>query len=277
MRAAAEHADCVLASLPLEPEQLRRLATRQGLEPRSATLAFASVIYSVLGQLDTARRYAREAMEWVERVEHPQTLSLVLFYTALSCRIRGELGEALERVERSLALSHEQGNGMLRAYAVLIQGWCLSGLGRPREGLVLIRRGIDDWRSLGFRSLLPFQGHVLAESLLALGEVREGLAVVHEALAGVEATGERDSEVELHRLHGALLWADGRAHEAKPHFLRALALARQQGLGLFELRVTVDLGRLLRALGQPEEVGPLLAALQAGGPGLAPRLTPVEP
>ncbi len=277
MRAAAEHAERVLASLPLELEQLRRLATRQGLEPRSATLAFASVIYSVLGQVDKARRYGREAVEWIERIVHPQTLGLVLFYTAMSCRIRGELGEALERVERSIELSREQGNGMLRAYAGLIQGWCLSGLGRPREGLVLIRRGIDDWRSLGFRSMLPFQGYLLAESLLTLGRVREGLAVVHEALAGVDATGERDSEVELHHLHGELLWADGRAHEAKPHFLLALALARQRGLGLVELRVTESLSRLLRELEQPEEARALLEALQASGPGLAPRLSSAEP
>jgi tetratricopeptide (TPR) repeat protein len=239
------------------------------------TLAFASVIYSALGQLDKARRYGREAEEGAERVDHPQTRASVLFYTALSSRIRGELGEALERVERSLELCREHGNRMLHVYGLLIQGWCLSGLGRPREGLVLIRRGMEDWRSLGFRSMLPFQGYLLAEGLLALGEVREGLAVVREALEGVEATGERCSEVELHHLHGELLRAEGRAHEAKLHFLHALALARQRGLGLIEQHVTDSLSRLPRELEPPEEV--LLQALQAGGPGLAPRPPPVEP
>jgi predicted ATPase len=262
-RAAAEHAEHAMGSIPLEPEQLRRLATRQGMEPRSVTLAMMSVMYSVLGEPDTARRYAREAVEWSERVAHPQTRAFVLLYLAMGCRLRQELRDALAWADRSVAFSREHGDEMLRSYAALIQGWCLSGVGRSQEGLVLIRREIDHWRSLGFRSMLPSQLHMLAQSLLGLGRVQEGLAVVHEALECVEATDERCCEAELHRLRGELLRADGREREAEHSFLRAISVARHQGAGLFELRATVGLSRLLRELGQPEEAERLLARVCA--------------
>ena len=82
---------------------------------------------------------------------------------------------------------------------------------------------------------------------------------VHEALGEARETGERSFEAELHRLRGELLRASGREREAQDDFLRARAVAREQGALLFELRATVGLGRLLRDTGRPEAARRLLA------------------
>ncbi|AKJ00393.1 Adenylate cyclase [Archangium gephyra] len=56
----------------------------------------------------------------------------------------------------------------------------------------------------------------------------------------------------LHRLWGECLRRLERRQEAKYCFLRALAIARQQGAGLFELRATMGLCRLLAERGRPQ-------------------------
>jgi predicted ATPase len=123
---------------------------------------------------------------------------------------------------------------------------------------------------------------LLAESLKAGGQIDEGLAVVAEALAIVEATGERFYEAELHRLRGELLLrqeagaggpSPAEPAAAQPHdpdrsglagaeacFRRALDVARVQGAKSLELRSALSLARLLRDRGRPAEGRRLLGA-----------------
>jgi predicted ATPase len=127
-----------------------------------------------------------------------------------------------------------------------------------------------------------FQLALLAESLQAGGQIDEGLAVAVEALALVEATGERFYEAELHRLRGELLLlrevgevrpspaepAAARPHDPDPSglteaevcFRRALDVARRQGTKSLELRAALSLARLLRDRGELGEGRRLLAA-----------------
>jgi hypothetical protein len=116
---------------------------------------------------------------------------------------------------------------------------------------------------------------------MAGDQIEEALAVAAEALALVEATGERFYEAELHRLRGELLRqaagegrpAPARATAAGPPqsdpagraeaeacFHRALDVACQQGARSLELRAALSLARLLRERGQPAEGRRLLAA-----------------
>jgi adenylate cyclase len=123
---------------------------------------------------------------------------------------------------------------------------------------------------------------LLVESLKAGDQLEEGLAVAAEALAVVEATGERFYEAELHRLRGELLLrqepGEGRPSPAesavaRPHnpdpsgvpeaeacFRRALDVACRQGAKSLELRAALSLARLLRDCGQPAEGRRLLVA-----------------
>jgi predicted ATPase len=123
---------------------------------------------------------------------------------------------------------------------------------------------------------------LLVDSLMAGDQIEEGLAVSAEALALVEATGERFYEAELHRLRGELLQRQGvgegrmspaesaaaRPHDPDPsglpepeaYFRRALEVARRQGAKSLELRAALSLARLLRDRGELAEARRLLAA-----------------
>src|SRR5262249_61283836 len=73
------------------------------------------------------------------------------------------------------------------------------------------------------------------------------LRAVDDALAMMEAGGQRTWQSNLCRLRGELLLLQGRAgqEEAERSFRRALEIARQQRAQAWELRAAASLGRLL--------------------------------
>ena len=77
--------------------------------------------------------------------------------------------------------------------------------------------------------------------------------------------GTRWIEAELHRLHGELLLAQRTAetNEAEACFSRALAVAREQGAKMWELRAATSLARLWCDQGRRAAARELLAPLCA--------------
>ena len=95
-----------------------------------------------------------------------------------------------------------------------------------------------------------------------IGKLEAALHVLDETFDMVEATGERYAEAELYRLKGELLHkqaADTRVVES--HFLRALAIARQQEAKSPELRVALSLSKLRQQQGRSKEALALLAEI----------------
>ena len=95
------------------------------------------------------------------------------------------------------------------------------------------------------------------------GRAAEALRLLAEALARVEATGERWFEAELHRLRGeALLGASAADRaEAEACFRKALDVAREQGAKWWELRAATSLARLWAEHGERRKAHDLLAPI----------------
>jgi tetratricopeptide (TPR) repeat protein len=177
--------------------------------------------------------------------------------------VQRDAPEVLRLTDQTLELASERGLVLWRMWATLLRSWALSELGQPREGLVLMRQVHEHMRLAGLRGTLPHGLTLLAWVHLKLGQVREALAAIHQGLTLSAETGERNVNAELHRLRGECLRRLGGDEDAKSCFLRAIAIAREQGAALFELRATVDLGRLLRDQGRLEMAGRLVSRLLA--------------
>ena len=100
---------------------------------------------------------------------------------------------------------------------------------------------------------------LLAQALALCGRQGEGLAVVREAAALVEETGERFVEAEIHRVEGNLLLAGAGSAEVEACYARALELARAQQARSLELRAARDLARLWAERGDRARAAELLA------------------
>ena len=92
-----------------------------------------------------------------------------------------------------------------------------------------------------------------------MGKPGEGLNCLTQAAEIIEATDERYREAEMHRLRGDALNVTGDHDEAERSYRQALAIARQQGAKLFELRASISLAALWCTQHRRDEARDLLA------------------
>ena len=143
----------------------------------------------------------------------------------------------------------------------MVGGWALTDEGPAEEGIARMRRGLADYTATGAELWVPDFLALLAQAHGRAGRPAAGLELLAEALDRVERNGGRWLEAELHRLRGELLLAlpepDPAAAEAC--FRRAVAVAREQGARMWELRAATSLARLWRDQGEAAEARDLLA------------------
>jgi predicted ATPase len=101
----------------------------------------------------------------------------------------------------------------------------------------------------------------LAAACGKFGQPDDGLALVAEALATAERSGERHWEAEIHRLKGELLLDSKGSSEAETCFRRAIDIARGQSAKSLELRASTSLSRLLRKRGKKDEASRMLGEI----------------
>ncbi|MFY0583988.1 AAA family ATPase [Cystobacter fuscus] len=263
LREALDYCERAIACSRFDLEKHRELARRHWANPLTTALSHTSMVCSVLGHPELARQRAREALALAQRIGHPHTMAYALTYSAVASQLRREVSLALEWAEQAIAISSERGYWLWWSWSNIIRLWALSERGQTRELLDELEQAIERWQARGVQAGMPYICGVLSEFHLKLGQVQRGLSAVQRGLHWMERTGERSYDAELHRLRGELLRLAGRPLEAKHSLFRAIALARWQSAGLFELRATVGLARLRRDMGWPEEGARLLTRLLA--------------
>jgi predicted ATPase len=268
--------------LSLHDAHLARIRAAYILDPRVPLRAVGALALWLLGYPDQALKLGRETLALVGNGSDHLALAAARLYGANLHQLRREVQDTRRVAEELLLQASEQGVTWWLEGGRALRGWALAQQGHWSEGAAQVREGIAGLRASGIEMRQTFHLALLAESLMAGDQIEEGLAVAAEALAVVEATGERFYEAELHRLRGELLLrqesgagrpfpaepAAARPHvpdsswlgEAAACFRRALDVARRQGAKSLELRAALSLARLLRDRGQPAEGRRLLAA-----------------
>ncbi len=143
----------------------------------------------------------------------------------------------------------------------VLRGWALFEQGGGAEAIAEIRNGIDAARATGAGIIKPFWLALLASAYGRNSQPQEGLVATTEALTGLERTGERFWEAELHRLKGELLLESDATNEpeAEVCFHRAIEIARSQKAKSWELRAATSLARLWCGQIKPDDARDILA------------------
>ena len=243
---------------------LARIRAAYILDPRVPLRAVEALSLWLLGYPDQALRMDQETFALVGDGSDDLALAAARLYSANLHQLRRDVRETRRVAEALLLQADEQGVTWWLEGGRALRGWALAQQGRWSEGVAQVREGIAGLRASGIEMRRTFHLALLVESLKAGDQIEEGLAVAAEALAVVEATGERFYEAELHRLRGELLLrqvpGEGRPSpagaaaaqrpdpdppgrpEAEACFRRALDVARRQGAKSLELRAALSLG-----------------------------------
>ena len=219
-----------------------------------------------LGYPDQALVMSHEGLALAQKLSHPFSRAVALAYTAMLQQFRREPQAVYEQAEATIGLCTEQGFAYYLAWGMTVQGWAQVAQGQDEEGMAQMRRGLAALRATGAALRLPYYLALLAEACGQTGQATEGLALLAEALALVDTTGEHWWEAELHRLRGELLRkAEGGVRKAEltaeKCFQQALAIAHRQHAKSLELRAAMSLSRLWQQQRKRTETHQFLAEI----------------
>jgi DNA-binding NtrC family response regulator/tetratricopeptide (TPR) repeat protein len=225
-----------------DPAQSRAQTLRYGQDLGVGAAAFLGWTLAIVGDLDRATATADRALWQARATQHPPTIGLALFLAGQVAQLRRDPSTVRALGEELLALALEQSFPLFSAFGMNLTGWARVATQDAAEGIAMMRRGADLYRSLGQRIGLAHRAH-LAEALVTVGRVDEAATIVDEAREQAAESGERAFDAELHRVHGEILLRR-RDGDAAATFERAVEIATGQGAWLFALRAASALARL---------------------------------
>jgi predicted ATPase len=245
----------------------------------------------VLGYPDQAIQYLQAALSLGQEIAHPYSLALARYHATVVHRARGDVRMTREMAEATIALATEHGFLYWLSVARILRGWALVQQGQGELGLAEMLHGLADHLATGAELNRPYALALLAGAHGKVGQAKEGLVVLAEALTLVQKIGQHFHHAELYRLKGQLTLQKfqvaesrvgiahqkvriaeaepvGGAHptgedEAEEYFHQAIEISRQQEAKSLELRATTSLARLWQQLGKKKEARQLLREIYA--------------
>ncbi|MGK4004177.1 TOMM system kinase/cyclase fusion protein [Sorangium sp. So ce1036] len=222
-----------------DPARHREHAFAYGLDSRVYAQTSLSMVLCLMGYPDQAFALGHTAVAWARELDHPHSLARALM--CLSgiyhyCRRR----EMVAEVANALIDVAERYRLWLKHFCWAMRRWA--------EGDVEeLSRQIDVIRDSGDLSWMTYWPSLVAELEAERGDHEAAIARLDGCLKLAEETGERYYVPELYRLKAlSILARDPRAApETEACLRRAIALTREQGARLLELRSTLALCRLL--------------------------------
>jgi tetratricopeptide (TPR) repeat protein len=241
------------SALKFFDDSLVRQATQN---PIMAIFAHASFTAWLMGRADVARKRLagmRAAVNPANPNDFPRSDQFAAQFLALMRE--NEIAEAL--AARAVELNEK--HGFPKAPAQCLLGYPRAQLGRPAEGIALMRQGIGDKVKIGERILVPWYLTQLAEAEFCAGAIDDALETVEHAL------NFNPEDVVFHpetfRIRGEMRLKRKDLKAADTDFRNSIAMARSMGAKAWELRTTMSLARLLRDSGRCDEAHSMLAEI----------------
>ena len=219
----------------------------------AARIMLARVLW-LQGRCGEARDMASDCLKEAQAANHHFSI-----YEALRiavCPIALATGD-LAAAERYVAMMIDLATSSSSKFWVVL-GTCFKAKltvlwGELQAGATEMRIALEACKNSGWTICYPEYLGALAQALAGTGHQGDALAIVDEALARAESSGERWFASELLRLKGELLFREGgdsAAASAEMCFDAAIDLARQQGALFWQLRSGMSLARMKVAQGQ---------------------------
>jgi tetratricopeptide (TPR) repeat protein len=235
------------AALATDPASEREWLYLYGLSGRMTALAYMGLGLALQGRLAAARQLAEQSVAEALSLAHPTSLC---FAHSIASRIYYLLrdSEALGRhAPMVVRLADEHGLGLWQGLGRIYAGWSLAE-NDAVEGAAMIADGIARYRAAGAALCMSLFLSSFASVEAKAGNRQAAVRLLAEAQEVGNAGEERLFSAEMQRLSAeATGELDGDLDGAERAFRAAIALAREQGAKLWELRAATSLTRLLRA------------------------------
>jgi class 3 adenylate cyclase/tetratricopeptide (TPR) repeat protein len=208
----------------------------------------------VAGRAEIARERIRRCLEGTQRnpyeVAYGQVMAANLF------ALLREFEQAEDLAAKTLQQSEERGFPDLAFRSLGVLGYARGELGRPGEGIALLRKAVTSAIESGTRLNVTAWLTWLAWVQMLDGATADGLETIEDALTANHE--ELWIRPETNRVRGELRLKQGERSRAEADFREAIALAQKMSAKAWELRATSSLARLLRDTNRRDEARAML-------------------
>jgi class 3 adenylate cyclase/predicted ATPase len=212
------------------------------------------------GRVQGAVVYSDRAIELARGLSYGLGLAYALGMSAALYQSLGDVAKTEQLAQETIELAKTHGFPYWVAWETGLLGWARASSGAPEMGIRLIEEGLASYRATGAELFCPHLLGLLAGVNLDLRQYDRAMALCDEALASSERTDAHFYDSEIHRIEGLCLLArDGDLAGASACFGQAIALARQQGARMLELRSAIALARISSSQGRRTEAAQLLS------------------
>jgi predicted ATPase/DNA-binding winged helix-turn-helix (wHTH) protein len=234
-------------------------------DQRIAARSYHARILWLQGLPDQAMRAVLSSIDEAEANGHALTLCYALVHAACPVALfTGELTAADRFTTMLLDRSARAGLNALHALGRCFRGTLAVKRGDFDMGSQILRATIDELGKGEFALFRTAFLCVLAEGLAGAGQIAEGLATIHDALARCERYEEQWCFAELLRVKDELeLQHESAAASSatERYFLKSIDWARRQGALSWELRAATSLARLRHQQNRTAEARELLVSV----------------
>jgi len=246
LEASKQHFEQALASEVEDGDFSSQSAS--GDDTRTHVRCMIALVYWYLGLPETALRYATEAAEMADSLEHPFAITFVSFINAWLHLLRREPGPAAVYANQCVRLAEENGYRFFSPLGRFVQAASDGG-----GSSLKMKSALQDCQQAGITSGSSFLMFQLVEALLADELFDEALEQLELARQHIDTIGEAYLDPEYYRINGILLLArfktsnDGtELVEAIEFLTKALARARLADNKGLQLRAATDLAEALQ-------------------------------
>ena len=240
-------------------------------EPGMTLLAYSAPVLWCLGYPVQAEERLNKAIAIGKNSNHPFSEAVSLHFKTVLHQYQGEAEKVNTSATQMLQICQAHGFSAWEAAATVLKGWALAARNCPKEGIAMIREGINAWKETRGELLMPLFLALLAQAHQRAGEYSLALQTLDAALQVIIRTGERTYTAELSRLKGELCLilaqetkvvnseeTQPTAAQAESYFQEALTIARQQNAKSWELRAARSLSELWHSQNRGKDAYDLL-------------------
>ena len=182
-----------------DPVAHRSLATRFGHDVRVSAASWRGFAAWALGDTAAALADIELALSDARAMGHAASLMFGLSHGALTLLHAGRTDRARDLIGELIEIADSKGTHYWKAYGLVLRGWLAALTGRPADAVAEITAGIGIMRSTGATGYAPWYLSILARAHADTGEIAEARRCAAEAIAAMEATGERWCEPQIRR------------------------------------------------------------------------------
>jgi tetratricopeptide (TPR) repeat protein len=254
---AFKHSDIVLNLF--NPAKRYELALIYGQDHEMSSYVFRSFALAMLGYPDRARSDIDAAIAASLKSKHVYSEAYALALPLINFFNLRDLERTEVATEKTIAFCTEHNIGWYLTYGIIAQGYVLTRRGDLDAGIEKMRDGIAQFHATGSGVILPQFRTLLAEALIARGDLDDAAVLLDQATAQYERWREGPYRAETIRVRGDWHRRAGAAAAASEACYReAIGFAQGQKAKLWELRAATSLAKLWQSQGKTETARDLL-------------------